>query len=132
MYLSAAINALFSPNIHVSAGSAEVSITVRPELFHAAAAVHGAVYFKLMDDAAFFAASSLVSDVFLLTASFQVYFLRPVSSGILTSRGRVVHTSQRLIIAESTVTDEEQREVGRGSGAFLRSRTMLSDVAGYR
>lgn len=36
-------------------GEAEVSIEVGRELFHASGAVHGSVYFKLLDDAAFFA-----------------------------------------------------------------------------
>ena len=33
-------------------------MTVRPDFFHAAGAVHGSVYFKLLDDAAYFDALS--------------------------------------------------------------------------
>jgi hypothetical protein len=35
---------------------------VRPDFFHAAHAVHGSVYFKALDDAAFFAVASLVQE----------------------------------------------------------------------
>jgi acyl-coenzyme A thioesterase PaaI-like protein len=35
---------------------------------HSIHAVHGSVYFKALDDAAFFAVNSLVEDVFVLTA----------------------------------------------------------------
>ena len=64
MYLGAPINQWYRPTLSISEGSAEVSIAVRPEFFHAANAVHGSVYFKLLDDSAFFAANSLVEDVF--------------------------------------------------------------------
>ena len=64
MYLSAPINSFYSPEIWISHGEAEIAIPVKPEFFHAAAAVHGSVYFKLLDDAAFFAANSLIDEHF--------------------------------------------------------------------
>src|SRR5688500_9443505 len=70
MYAAAAINQFFRPSIHVSEGAAEIRMAVRPDMHHAVGAAHGAVYFKMLDDAAFFAAQSLVTDVFVLTASF--------------------------------------------------------------
>lgn len=106
-------------------------IPVRRQLFHAADAVHGAVYFKLLDDAAFFAANSLVDDVFVLTVSFTVYFTRPVSQGEMKATGRVVHRSRRLVIAEAELVDSAGREIGRGSGTFMRSNVELSAVPGY-
>ncbi len=117
--------------MHISEGCAEVTIPVRTDLFHAADAVHGAVYFKLLDDAAFFAANSLVDDVFLLTVSFNVYLTRPVSAGVMKATGRVVHRSRRLLIAEAEVVDSDGRQLGRGSGTFMRSDTALSSVPGY-
>ncbi len=55
MYSLAPINRYFNPKILVDAGYAEICIPIRPEFHHAANAVHGSVYFKAMDDAAFFA-----------------------------------------------------------------------------
>ena len=104
---------------------------VRPDLFHAAGAVHGAVHFKLLDDAAFFAANTLVDDVFVLTVSFNVYFTRPVSEGEMKAIGRVVHRSRRLLIAEAELVDSNGREIARGSGSFMRSNIALSSVPGY-
>ena len=68
MYRAAPANEYFRPDISIEEGTAEVRLVVRPDFFHAASAVHGSVYFKLLDDATFFAASSLVDDVFVLTA----------------------------------------------------------------
>ena len=58
MYLAAPTNEYFRPAIAVDEGNAKIEIEVRRDFFHAADAVHGAVYFKALDDAAFFAASS--------------------------------------------------------------------------
>jgi len=131
MYASAPVNDYFRPVLTVSESRAEVVIAVRPEFFHAAHAVHGSVYFKAMDDAAFFAVNSLVPDVFVLTVSFNVYLTRPVSEGEMRAVGRVVHQSRQLFLAESELVDGRGRQIGRGSGSFMRSAIPLTPEVGY-
>lgn len=131
LYASAPINQYFRPTLHISEGMAEVHIAVRPEFFHAAHAVHGSVYFKALDDAAFFAVNSLVTDVFVLTASYNIYLTRTVSEGALQATGRVVHRSRNLFIAEAELFNGEARLVGRGSGSFMRSTIALTPQVGY-
>ena len=131
MYLLAPINTYFKPAILISEGSAEISIPVRPEFFHAASAVHGSLYFKALDDAAFFACNSLVSDYFVLTISFNIYLLRPISSGEMRAFGRVIRHSKRLLVADSILTNSEGQEVGRGSGTFMPSQIPLTAELGY-
>ena len=131
MYLSAPINRYFAPEIRIEEGSAEVTILVRPDMFHAAGAVHGAVYFKALDDAAFFAANSVIEKVFALTVSFNSYLLRPISGGEMTATGRLVHHHPRLMVAESVVLDSAGREIARGSGTFVPSKIRLSAEIGY-
>ena len=89
------------------------------------------VYFKLLDDAAFFSVNSLVRDVFVLTVSFNIYLTRPVSAGELKASGRVVHRSRRLFLAESELVNGEGQEVARGSGVFMPSTIALSPELGY-
>lgn len=131
LYASAPINAYFAPRLTVREGHAEVSIPVRPDFFHAAHAVHGSVYFKALDDAAFFAVNSLVTDVFVLTVTYNVYLTRPVTDGVMTAAGRVVSRSRNLFIAEAELVDDRDRAVGRGSGSFMRSAIPLSPAVGY-
>jgi uncharacterized protein (TIGR00369 family) len=131
LYAGAAINRYFEPRLRISEGKAEVTIPVKPDFFHAAGAVHGSVYFKALDDAAFFAANSIVFDVFVLTASFNIYLTRPVSDGELRASGNVVHRSTNLIVAESVLLDSNQRQIARGSGTFMRSRIPLTLEIGY-
>ncbi|MCX5759721.1 MAG: PaaI family thioesterase [Candidatus Hydrogenedentes bacterium] len=132
MYLGAPVNRYYLPTIQIGAGSAQVAIQVRSDLFHAAHAVHGVVYFKVLDDAAFFAANSLVEDVFVLTVSLNVYLTRPISEGVIAATGRVVHSSRRLIIAEAEAVDGEGRPLARGTGTFMRSNIALTPEIGYQ
>ncbi len=131
MYLGAPINAYFKPRIHIEEGTAEITIAIRKDFYHAAKAVHGVVYFKLLDDAAFFAANSLVEDVFVLTTSLTSYLVRPVTEGEMKAVGRVVHNSGRVIIADTEVFDNEGLLLARGTGTFIRGKTPLSEDIGY-
>ena len=131
MYLAAPVNRYFEPAIDIGDGTATVRLTVRPDFFHAAGAAHGAVYFKLLDDATFFAAASQVEDVFILTASFTIDFRRPVSEGPMIATGTVTGTEGRRIFASGTIVDGDGNELASGRGVFVRSRTRLSAELGY-
>ena len=127
LFTSSPCNDHIDTTIKINEGYAEVTIQVRPDLLHSGGVLHGSVYFKAMDDAATFAANSLVEDAMLVTASFTVYFVRPVSDGMITAKGRVVHQSRRLLIAEAEVVNSQGRQVARGSGTFMRSRVRHAD-----
>ena len=131
MYLSAPINEYYSPGVEISQGQAVIQTEVKPEFFHAAGSLHGSVYFKLLDDAAFFAVNSIVKDFFVLTVSFNIYLTRPVTKGVLIAQGRVVSRSVNYFVAESELT-VNGKDVARGSGSFLRSRVELASVESYR
>lgn len=131
MYLSAPLNDFYRPTIEIERGRAVIRNPVRRELFHAAGAVHGSAYFKVLDDAAWFAVNSLVTDVFVLTTTFTTYLTRPVTAGTLTSIGEVITEGRTQWLAQAIVYDDEDREVGRGSGTFVKSRSPLTPEIGY-
>ncbi|NHM05638.1 PaaI family thioesterase [Flavobacterium sp. CYK-4] len=134
MYLSAPINHEHYPGIHISVTheKAEIAVQVEEKFFHAAGAIHGSVYFKLLDDAAFFAVNSIVRDAFVYTVSFHIQLLRPVSSGTIKAVGEVKFKSKELFIADATLWDEKGRVVGRGSGNFMKSKMELNEKLGYQ
>jgi uncharacterized protein (TIGR00369 family) len=118
--------------LRVSEGAAEITLPLRPEFFHAANAVHGFIYFKMLDEAGFFAANSLVEDVFVLTTDFHINLLRPVAEGNIRAEGKVVHQSKSLILAEAVLYNSEGKQLARGSGSFVRGGTPLSADIGYK
>ncbi|MGZ3255283.1 MAG: PaaI family thioesterase, partial [Croceibacterium sp.] len=95
-------------------------------------AAHGTIYFKMLDDAAFYAANSLVTDRFLLTTAFNLHFTKPIRTGPVVAEGRWVSGRRRVFVAEARLIDAEGDEIGRGTGTFMRSRIPLSSLAGYR
>src|SRR4030095_5472567 len=131
LYAVAPISRWYGASIRISDGEASVSIRVRPEFYHAANAVHGSVYFRALDDAAFFAANSRVTDVLVLTVSFNLHFTAPVSEGEIRALGRLVHESGRLLIAESELRDHAGKLLAKGIGTFTRSRIPLTEGIGY-
>ncbi len=131
MYMAGPINRLYRPEISVSEGGAVVEMDVSEDFFHAGRSLHGSVYFKMLDDAAFFAANSLEREVFVLTASFTTRFRRPVTGGRLRAVGRITDTDGPRYVAEATLFDETGARVAEGSGVFARSRIPLGEAMGY-
>jgi uncharacterized protein (TIGR00369 family) len=132
MYLAAPINNFYGATISISDSYSEIEIEVKDELFHSAGAVHGSVYFKLLDDSAFFAANSLEKEFFVLTSSFNTYLTRPISSGKMKAVGKIVNVNRSQFIAESVVYNSHGKEIARGSGVFVRSKMLLDSVKGYK
>jgi len=131
MMHSAPIVNLVGARVSISEARAEIVLPVKRDLFHAAGALHGAMYFLALDNAAFFAVNSLVEDVFVLTVDFNIRLLRPVSSGIVRAVGTVTDRSPGRYVAESVLYDDGGREIARGGGTFVRSKIALDAGIGY-
>lgn len=133
MYLHANVNKEIyqSTRCKFSNGKAEISMDISPKFFHALEAVHGSVYFKLLDDVCFFAANSVVEDAFVLTTSFNINLLRPVSSGRITAKGKLDFQSSNLFVANGELYDENERLIAKGNGQFVKSKIELSPEIGY-
>ena len=131
LYANAPVSQWYGATIAIADGQAEVRLAIRPEFYHAAHAVHGSVYFRALDDAAFFAVNSRVRDVLVLTVSFTVHFARPVTSGEVRAVGRLLHGSGRLFLAEADLFDSGGKLLGRGTGVFTQSAIPLDPSIGY-
>lgn len=133
LYNSAPINRLFESVLALpEAGRSEIRFTVARDSFHAAGAAHGTLYFKMLDDAAFYACNGLVSDRFLLTTAFNLHFTKPMRSGEARAEGRWISGKRRVFVAEARIVDSEGEECARGTGTFMRSHIALSGLDGYR
>lgn len=134
MYLAAPLNNLVyrEVSVNISNGKAEISQLVEEKFFHAAGSLHGSVYFKLLDDAAYFAANSLVTDFFLYTTSFQIQILRPLKEGIIRAEGIVIKPGASVIIAESRLYDQRNKLAAIGQGQFMKSAVTFSEIESYK
>ena len=134
MYSHANVNTMIfdTTTCEISEGLAEIGLDISDKYFHALGAMHGAVYFKLLDDACFFALSSLIEDFFLVTTSFNINFVRPVNSGRVKAVGKIKFKSRQVFVAESILYNEEGKEVAFGTGNFTKSKIMLTEDIGYK
>ena len=125
MYRHAPINAdeRHHSRVQCASGRARVVAPVKAEYCHTAGALHGSSYFKMLDDAAFFAAQTVNADFFVVTTSFTTYITKAIAPSPkvthLVATGRVTSQSKSLILAEAVVTTPDGAEVGRGSGTFM-------------
>lgn len=132
LYASAPINGKFRSHLEIlGEGLSRITFDVEPDCFHAAGAAHGTIYFKMLDDAAFYAANTLITDRFLLTTSFNLLLSKPIRGGTVVAEGRWISGRRRVLVAESRLVDEVGDEVGRGTGTFMRSHIPLSGLPGY-
>lgn len=132
LYASAPINRKFGSRLHIPGeGLSRLVFDITEADYHAAGAAHGTIYFKMLDDVAFYAANTLVTDRFLLTTGFNLHFTKPVRVGQVVAEGRWVSGKRRVFVAEARLVDAEGEEIGRGTGTFMRSRIALSGLAGY-
>ena len=119
MYLRAPINEIYPPQIEVSEREATISIEVKPEYFHVMGAMHGSVYFKLLDDSAAFAVASINDQYPMVTVTFSIELSKPVSKGRVKATGRVVKVDGAKVYVESVMYDEEGSEIAKGNGMFF-------------
>lgn len=133
MYLGANVQKMLfeTTTIKISEERTELGLNIHEKYFHALGAIHGAVYFKLLDDAAFFAVSSVVEDMFCLTTSFNINLIRPANQGLIKSVGKLRFKSKNIFTAEATIFNEAGKEIAFGTGNFAKSKIPLTKEIGY-
>ena len=133
MYKLAPIHEFYE-GIHMELEQKKATITlpIDRRYFHAAMSAHGSVYFKLLDDSAYFACQTEVTDFFIVTTSFNIQLLRPITRGTIKAIGEVDFVSKQMMTATSKLFDEKGRLVGTGQGQFLKSALPISEVDGYK
>lgn len=132
LYAAAPINRLFESTLEIpESGIARIHFTIDSRFYHAGGAAHGTSYFKMLDDAAFYACNSLLTDRFLLTTAFNLLLTRPLKEGPVVAEGRWVSGQRRVFIGEARLVDAEGNEAARGTGTFMRSSIPLAGLPGY-
>ncbi len=133
LYQTAPVQKLYPGiSIVVSERKSIITYPVHTAHFHGGGSLHGAVYFKLLDDAAYFAAASIITDVFILTATFQIKMKKPVTEGVLTAIGTLIQHSGDKLSAEAELRDADGLPVATGTGLFVKSSNRLETIADYR
>jgi len=127
LYAAAPINRFDAPRLTIADRSASIEIDAKDDFHHAAAGVHGSVYFKALDDACFFAANSIVPDVFVLTAQFDLTLEAPFAAGTMRATAHLTEQGNRSLKAAGELHVDGKR-VAHGRGVFVPSKHRLEDL----
>jgi uncharacterized protein (TIGR00369 family) len=126
LYHAAPSNAFTPATMQLAHGEAWLSMELPDEYRQAVGMVHGMIPCKVIDEIGFYAAQSVVEDVWLTTAALNVQFLGPVEvGGQLHGHARVVHAGRSSITVEVLTWRGDNSPVARGTGTFVRTKTAL-------
>ena len=131
LYQVAPINQFYKPTMTLDKGTARIDIQATSNMHHTGGFVHGSVYFKMLDDAAYFAAQTLEREFFLVTADFRIDLIRPFAQGGIYACGAIQHQGKKDILATATLHSEKGKLLATGTGRFSRSAWPLARQSGY-
>tara|TARA_B100001989_G_C24383647_1_gene385598 strand:+ start:309 stop:758 length:450 start_codon:yes stop_codon:yes gene_type:complete len=118
-YLNHPMHTGLNLSVQQDNGTARVSMVVNPNICNLVGTLHGSFYFKLMDDACFFAAISLNHHHFVATANFNIHYFLPVSKGKLSAIAKVINHDKNKYVCDCDIVDEDKHFCGHGSGLFV-------------
>ena len=98
-------------------GYCELECDLGPEHKNPHGAAHGGMLFTMVDVAGCWAAAVVRGTEGvrpLVTQNASIHYLRPVTGGRLTARGRTVKSGKHTALAEVDIFDEQGRHVVRG------------------
>ena len=124
-YEKANINKFYVPTASITDGKAEIRMPLKEDFYHYGRYQHGSVYFKMCDDAGYFAAQSQEYEHFLVTSSYNLYFLKPMKLGEMIAKAHIISKTKSQFICESIIYNQDDQVIARGSGVFMRSSISL-------
>ena len=133
MYLGAEVQKKYPGiQLEIQNNAAAVSLDVDSSYHHAGGYLHGSVYFRILDDACYFAFMSNEKEYFYVTRSFTIDYLRPYKEGRIIAKSTEIRRVGDDYHVDGIVYSEEGKELAKGTGIFSKSRVKLNPEIGYR
>lgn len=133
MYAGALLHDKF-PDIKLSIKKnyARITLPIDKSYHHAGGYMHGAIYFKLLDDVCYFAAMSEELEHFYVTSSFNIRYQRPFKEGLIIAESLDVKWLEDEFHVSGVLHTEDGKQLAEGEGVFKKSRYKLDASVGYR
>lgn len=105
----------------LSDGQVSIHLDVRDELLQNQAVVHGGAIASLIDTASAFAVLTQIEvDQRVTTTDLTIHYLRPVTTGRMTAKARIVRGGRRLFVLSVDVTNEQQILVATAVTTYIK------------
>lgn len=106
--------------VGVERGAATFALEAREELTRMGGILHGGAIFSLLDSAAAFAVLTLLEPGSnTVTVDLTVHFLRPVSTGRIEARARILRRGRRVAILSVEANDQSGALVATATTTYL-------------
>jgi len=133
MYGSAPIQKKFPGiDLKIKKLEAEITLPIDESYHHAGGSLHGAIYFRLLDDVCYFAAMSEETEYFYVTKTFSIQYYRPMKKGLMIARSEQIKFEGDEFTASGSIYNEEGKKLASGSGVFSKIPVKLDPAIGYK
>ena len=131
-YLKHPMHHNLNMNVELGKNSATITMTIHDSVINLVGILHGAIYFKLIDDACFFAALSAQESSFVATSNMTIHYLKPASKGVLIAHAKMITKQGRKYLCECEIKDEEGTIYTYGSGSFIEPKKSYDYQARFK
>lgn len=108
--------------IDVKEGESTFELDVKQQFMNSLGTMQGGVIGIMADASMGIAFGTLLDeDTHFSTAEFKINFFRPVSTGKLTSFGKVVHKGKKIGYTECEIYNDEQKLIAKSVGTQIIS-----------
>ncbi|RAP30762.1 thioesterase [Candidatus Marinamargulisbacteria bacterium SCGC AG-343-D04] len=125
-YLNHEMHRNLDLRLEMNDGKSTLSCVISNTILNLVGIVHGAIYFKLMDDACFFAALSIENSHFVATADFNIHYIKPASKGRLTAYAHIVNHRKNRYLCACDIKNDAGELCAHGTGTFVEPKTKYS------
>ena len=105
----------------VGKGTATLGLSIRRELTQNHGVVHGGAIASLIDTATAFAIISMLSPVEkVTTVDLTISYLRPLTTGRMVARAKVVRSGQRLFVVSADLFDQDGNLAATALSTYIK------------
>lgn len=95
-----------------------VSLDVKEHHLNPLGILHGGVHCSVLDSAMGIAAMAARPNENMVTSNLNIHFTSPVSKGKVTAVAEIVHMSGKLVTAQGTLSDDNNRLLAMATASF--------------
>jgi uncharacterized protein (TIGR00369 family) len=105
--------------VRVHKDGVTIACKMRPELLNAAGVLHGGVTATLADSALGIAITMRLGRLAATTVEMKLNYLRPVASGTVTARARILRMGSTLCIGRVDLFNDSKEQVGAALVTYM-------------
>lgn len=124
---------LSMPVKEMGIGYSIVELKVGKEHLNPFGGIHGGAYASVIDTAAYWATyCELGEGVGLISIDLKIDYLAPISSGVITTKGRSIKIGKSMCLAEATATDKDGKWLAHGTSKMMITKGLQTIEDAFR